>query len=375
MSSVSKPPQLRARVVPFALSQVTMSSHSLKPIMSRIDSILATELPDDWLIDAQRLKLVSTGNWSHAAPVRGEVSRVFCDTMDSDRMVAVRHLNKLVDLVPASSDSTPAPESRLIAAVIRQEAALMRRLAEGSPRFVNFIGIVTVSSESRIEQPAVVLEWMSRGSLHQCIFGNDKQQGISDENAEVARMQRLPPMATLIRIAVQIAEGLRHLHMVMKTVHRSLSSHHVLLNDDWEVKLTGCSMMKDLATCVSTSANDVSHALSPFVFGHAKGDARSQPPELLSSDECLPSAASDLFAFGVVLFEMFTARRAWHNVASDHAVAARVIAGARPPIPVRVPPKIRDAIEKCWSPEPAARGSIDDILDLLSIAAHNVSSE
>jgi len=80
------------------------------------------------------------------------------------------------------------------------------------------------------------------------------------------------------------------------------------------------------------------------------------------------SLGSDVFAFGVLLWEIFTQSRPWPNMVPAF-VAISVMDGRRMEIPLSVPLVVRDLMTACWKQSPQERPLMNDIEDDLRLAA------
>ncbi len=99
-------------------------------------------------------------------------------------------------------------------------------------------------------------------------------------------------------------------------VHRDLSPHNVMLGPEGEVKLIDFGLAK-----VRSSA---SRSTSP---GTVKGSLRYLAPEQCTNAALSP--ATDLFALGIILFELSTGTR-WMRERDDMRALELMVAGERP---------------------------------------------
>jgi len=117
--------------------------------------------------------------------------------------------------------------------------------------------------------------------------------------------------------------------------------------------------------------------------GRVFGCARAQPPPPPPPPRAPPaqraqeSTKRDVYAFGVLLWEMFTCRKPFANLdgggggggagagggaaVDPHEIAQRVVGGARPIIPADCPATLAALIARCWSPEPSARPEMEGV--------------
>jgi hypothetical protein len=66
------------------------------------------------------------------------------------------------------------------------------------------------------------------------------------------------------------------------------------------------------------------------------------------------SKATDVFAFAVLLFEIFAREEPWKNVPPINAIT-KVIAGERMVVPASASAVVRNLMEQCWAQDPAQR--------------------
>ena len=78
-------------------------------------------------------------------------------------------------------------------------------------------------------------------------------------------------------------------------------------------------------------------------------------------------ASSDVFSFGVLLFEIFVRERPWGVVDDNVAVAKKVAAGERLIVPRNVPETVRSLIVKCWLVLPTNRPTMAAVRDVSTI--------
>jgi serine/threonine-protein kinase len=126
-------------------------------------------------------------------------------------------------------------------------------------------------------------------------------------------------------------------------VHRDVSPHNVLVGAD------GVARVADFGVALANVR------LSQTRAGQVKGKPAYMAPEQLSRDEVTRS--SDIYASGVVLWELLAGRRAY-EVANEGALYARVIAGAVPSlheVAPWVPPALAEAVHRALRREPHER--------------------
>ncbi|KAF8027273.1 hypothetical protein BT93_E0245 [Corymbia citriodora subsp. variegata] len=151
------------------------------------------------------------------------------------------------------------------------------------PNLVKLLGYCSVESERGV-QLLLVYEFMSNRSLDDHLFN-----------------RALPtlPWKTRLEIILGAAEGLAYLHegMEPKVIYRDFKSSNVLLDENLKAKLSDFGMAREGPT------DDRTHVTTAVVgtYGYAA-------PEYVETGHL--TIQSDIWTFGVVLYEILTGRRA-----------------------------------------------------------------
>ena len=145
-----------------------------------------------------------------------------------------------------------------------------------------------------------------------------------------------------LKIARELAEGMRELHMQGK-VHGHLTSHNVLMDDEWLVKVSdlGMNYLKKYASA------DLSYS----------NKSAWSSPEMLNdkSPICMKaSRADDVYSYGVILWEIFTGQEPFPDV-SIKKLRQLGSEGYRPNIPDNIDEGITHLIKSCWNVDPKSR--------------------
>src|SRR5256714_5446467 len=83
-------------------------------------------------------------------------------------------------------------------------------------------------------------------------------------------------------------------------------------------------------------------------------------PELLSGRGSY-SQATDVYAFGIIMWEISSRERPFHDVVHDKMLALRILKGLRPEITKDTPPFYQDLMQKCWHSDPKQRPTAQEI--------------
>ncbi len=198
----------------------------------------------------------------------------------------------------------PAPDPD----TLRNEAGIWLR-ASGHPNVVPVL-----DAEEYGGQIAIASEYIAGGSLADCL--RDKGGGV-------------PALDDAVRIAEGVLAGLVHLHAV-GIVHRDLKPENVLLQG-------GIPRLTDFGLSRVLSGSNISQSLA--------GSPHYMAPETFSGAY---STVSDLWAAGVILFEMISGRLPFEG--SDvMQVIASVREGQRAPLPEETPEAVRAVVDRLLS--------------------------
>src|SRR5579863_2422351 len=92
-------------------------------------------------------------------------------------------------------------------------------------------------------------------------------------------------------------------------------------------------------------------------------------PELFNGG--VYSQASDVYAFGMIMWEISSEEKPFHDLVHDKQLALRIFHGLRPNINNDMPQFYRDLMQKCWHADPTQRPTAYDIWELTCIWIDN----
>jgi serine/threonine protein kinase/tetratricopeptide (TPR) repeat protein len=154
--------------------------------------------------------------------------------------------------------------------------------------------------------------------------------------------------AEALQIARQLCAGLSEAHH-RGVLHRDLKPANVILSEE----------NKQLRVVITDFGLAADQAANTDLLG---GTASYMAPEM--KEQRQTSTASDVYALGVILYEMVTGQRPFQEPAKNNGYAPVAVA---PTKLVRHLPRIwNDAILPCLAPHPADRPSVEEALAVLN---------
>ena len=170
---------------------------------------------------------------------------------------------------------------------------------------------------------------------------------------------------TILRWMSQLAEGIQFLH-AKDLVHRDIKTHNVLVEND-QIKIADFGLAKAFRRADS--------AASMTNYAYAQGTFEYMAPELFDPPSFGLSRGSeythksDVYAFGVVLWECATRQKPYAEVEHVLALAQMVPKGERPRGGLRteLPGDYAELMSQCWHQERRERPSADEIVERLHV--------
>ena len=163
----------------------------------------------------------------------------------------------------------------------------------------------------------------------------------------------------LLRIAAQIAEGLARAHEA-GIVHRDLKPENVMVKKDGFVKILDFGLAKLTSTGSGSGEGSQLPTMTGTQPGVVVGTVSYMSPEQASGEAI--DFRSDQFAFGSVLYEMCTGRRAFQKKTAIDTLGAILNLEPEPIASPQVPAPLRWIVERCLSKEPRERYAATDDL-------------
>ncbi|XP_073126456.1 serine/threonine-protein kinase CTR1 isoform X2 [Henckelia pumila] len=211
-----------------------------------------------------------------------------------------------------------------------REVAIMKRIRH--PNVVLFMGAVT-----KRPHLSIVTEYLPRGSLYRLIH--------RPAAGEILDQRRQ------LRMALDVAKCINYLHrLTPPIVHWDLKSPNLLVDKNWTVKVCDFGLSRFKANTFISSKS-------------IAGTPEWMAPEFLRGEPS--NEKSDVFSFGVILWELVTKQQPWSGLSPAQVVGAVAFQNRRLAIPQSTPPILASLMESCWADDPALRPSFVDIVETL----------
>jgi serine/threonine protein kinase len=226
-------------------------------------------------------------------------------------------------LVPDSSGKTTSEKTyQSLKKMFIEEMRVLSKLRH--PCITTIMGAVIESTDT----PMLVLEYMDHGSLYD-ILHNETMVLDGD---------------VVLPILRDISQGIRFLHSaVPQVIHGDLKAHNILVDSKFRAKIA------DFGLALRT-----------------KGQTGTIPwmaPELLDGKGANNSSASDIYSFGIILYEVH-ARKEPYEGESIRRVIQEVIdlnINRRPPVPLGMPPQVQTLMQDCLVADPQQRPEAEEL--------------
>ncbi|GLI58511.1 hypothetical protein VaNZ11_000247 [Volvox africanus] len=178
----------------------------------------------------------------------------------------------------------------------------------------------------------------------------------------------LLPLPMVLHIAADIARGLAYLHPTI--VHRDLKPGNVLLsNTDCPrpiAKLTDFGLSRLRSTVLVTRHPEA-------------GTPAYMAPEAFDASNYVITHKADIYALGVILWEMLTGSVPWDGCSMVAIAYSITVRHHRLPLSkldgTRCPPKLRKLIHQCWDPDPQRRPAAAELVKQLTLVLQLVHGD
>ncbi|XP_061594703.1 inactive tyrosine-protein kinase transmembrane receptor ROR1 isoform X2 [Cololabis saira] len=222
----------------------------------------------------------------------------------------------------------------------QQEVAVLTELQH--PNVVCLLGVVTQ------EQPVCMLfEFLPQGDLHEFLIMRSPHSDVGCSSDEDGTVKSSLDHGDFLHIAIQVAGGMEYLASHHYN-HKDLAARNVLVGEHLHVKISDLGLSREIYSsdyfCIQPKT------LLPI---------RWMPPEAIAYGKF--STDSDIWSFGVVLWELFSYGLQPYYGFSNQEVMEMVRKRQLLPCPEDCPPRFYGLMTECWQEAPARRPRFKDL--------------
>jgi eukaryotic-like serine/threonine-protein kinase len=157
------------------------------------------------------------------------------------------------------------------------------------------------------------------------------------------------PAETVIRYGEQIADGLAHAHE-HGVIHRDLKTSNIMITPEGRAKVLDFGLAKRHSI---EGVTEQTHSQNSNVDdGAGVGTMHYTAPEVFKGEPT--DARSDIWALGVVLYEMTAGQRPFHGKTA-YELSSHILHDQPRELPAAATPGLREVIERCLTKSQAER--------------------
>lgn len=204
--------------------------------------------------------------------------------------------------------------------------------------------------------PSMVMEYIEGGDLYSFLHEHDDTIVPGDEIPKL-------PSAVILKLALDIANGMNFLHAATPPfIHRDLKTPNIMVT----------RTVNDPGTDIAAKVADfglTNRMVIPLRkegrLDRAVTNPTWQAPEILREEEF--SEKSDVYAYGLILWELYTRSHPYSELNSSflYEIEDAALSGMRPAIPADCPEEYSRLVVACWADNPQDRPTFPLILEEL----------
>ncbi|XP_026758782.1 insulin-like receptor isoform X2 [Galleria mellonella] len=235
------------------------------------------------------------------------------------------------------------PETRCAVKTVNEHATDRERIeflneASVMKAFDTFHVVRLLGVVSRGQPTLVVMELMELGDLKTYLRSHRPDADTSLPKKDTGNP---PTLQNILQMAIEIADGMAYLS-AKKFVHRDLAARNCMVAGDLTVKVGDFGMTRDIYE-------------TDYYRKGTKGllPVRWMSPESLKDG--VFSSSSDVWSYGVVLWEMVTLAMLPYQGLSNEQVVRYVVEGGVMERPEHCPDRLYELMRACWAHRAPAR--------------------
>ncbi|XP_069673154.1 insulin-like receptor isoform X2 [Periplaneta americana] len=278
--------------------------------------------PDEWEVPRKKVELLrELGQGSFGMVYEGIV-----------RDVVAGHPEMRCAIKTVNEHATDRERSEFL-----NEASVMK--AFNTHHVVRLLGVV-----SQGQPVLVVMELMANGDLK--TYLRSHRPDVCEDPSK-----QPPTLKRILQMAIEIADGMAYL-AGKKFVHRDLAARNCMVAEDLTVKIGDFGMTRDIYE-------------TDYYRKGTKGllPVRWMAPESLKDG--VFTSHSDVWSYGVVLWEMATLASQPYQGLSNDQVLRYVIDGGVMERPENCPDRLYQLMRLCWQHKPTVRPPFMELVTLL----------
>ncbi|XP_078000748.1 tyrosine-protein kinase Mer-like [Glandiceps talaboti] len=219
------------------------------------------------------------------------------------------------------------------------------------PNVMNLVGICLeedLTAEIAQVKPMVILPFMENGDLHSFL-----------QNNRLSGTPQYLPIHKLVNFMVQIAKGMEYLSE-KDYVHRDLAARNCMLDENAVIKIADFGLTRKLY-------NESNY----YRMGHvARVPVKWMALESLG--ENIYTTQTDVWSFGVVMWEIFTRGKTPYRGIHNHDIHDYLQRGRRLKQPRQCPNDLYEIMLSCWIMEPERRPTFSSLVKNIKVIQNNL---
>ncbi|EAL62251.1 protein kinase, TKL group [Dictyostelium discoideum AX4] len=231
---------------------------------------------------------------------------------------------------------------------------LMMQSLRSSPFLISFYG-VSIVEEPQKQCYCIITEFCSRDSLYHIM---------TDRLIEIGWNR-------FFQFSMQIILGLQSLHnrKPKPIVHRDVTSLNILVNEDWECKISNFSASR--FNCLNTEYINSNNQNKSFAFCSPESSDFQDIDDDYTSLSSSITSKSDIYSFGIIMFELISRIingeyshpfSEFKDIKNDFQLLLSSKNGLRPSLPNICPEPLEKLYKQCVDQSPLNRPSCEEVI-------------